>query len=1543
MSDLYDQYEAEWQEYRTQRQRLEALTIRVNGDLAARVDQIAAAEPHMSPGVVLAAAESGSDDDTVAYLAMEDADMLREDPLYKRIASNVGNAALFGVRAGLSALQGVGTVPFKYTTAFLTANDRVAQEHGLGVLNPMNWRGEMGQALDEYGPSPIETQMAAVLRGEETDWRLSGDVWAEHYQRREGLTTPGAFTANGIFQMADGLGVGNVVEPGTRAYDFTRALVDLGFELGTDPTLFAGKTAQIAISGRRTFAALPAAQRGALAESVDRNLRINRQMGLVDGGARRTVLPEISIDNWLSSREGAMTVDWLSQSEDFLDIFNRVKNTEAALALRDAQTADEIRDVVQVFAGRGIQGPISAPLSLRIERAVENTRIARIWDQAVDLMPDMPNWTRFGKWTPKYDPIPLSQPTEAVEQFTRWFQNWEAPKEVTGKLVERFARAVVAGDRNSAWGVWKDANEELAIRLRDLGHDKDVVRSLTRMLGGPDFSTGTNQRAYWMEAAAETGTDLMRGYDQVFDGETWWRHVSPHSVVELMDEAIPMPNLLELRRATSQLTRLSKVPRNESQIVSDVYEVLFGLGPEFAGPGKMKGLVWSSHDFMWAATTKAWMPLALVTRIAWPMRVTLEEQLRMGATGLDAMFQHPISYIGWAMGNPESSRVSAALSRAGVTNRGLVDALGDPIAQSRQFQDAMVVNRPRMYGGPSQVRPGATAWDAIDMTRANVGQQVTAFRIGMGKMWKDDVKQRVAEAVLAGDNQLDTVFEWFYESNLHRGMMRTSDEFSQLLETPQGVMRWLQSQANELRQLTGGDTELIESVATRTLRGREVMVNNLDKKWINKTIAEKINELRDAGSLHRFWVVPQDVISGVDKTGVWDQVTNQLFYLLGAVPSNVLSRAPVFREGYWQEMTRLMDYADPQTQRRMLQSARDANIPNITIRDMTERLTPIGRLPGPEGRTAVEMAETAGRVADVPSGRFVQSVEEADLIAKEYALRQVNTLLYQLNERGQTMAAMRLIFPFGEAWKEIGLTWARLLGTNAHNLRRGQILIDGARQGGFMYVDPITGEESYTSPGTGLLAFATGIDRALPEGTRQVASSPLQGVNLFANSALPGIGPVFNSILGATLPDNTEAWADFRNMIMPFGSLSYEPEDLIDPNTITQTLLPSWMKKAMTAILEDGFDDRTWRSHVSDSVRVLSAGGEYGNSDAEIRRLSEDAEDLAKKTLWFRALGQAILPTGYRVDFQVAPDSPEAAQMARNLLGEDVDFGREDGGYLSMTVLSGVYYQLLQEADGDSFQATQAFLTMFGTTPDDYDLYQWVAALGTGKTVALTGRAQDWKGRLWEEENSELIDEIPAVIGMFAPVDEENPLDIAAYLRSIELGERYSLTGEQFIIASQKIIGSAIWRETVRQTDGVNNPAARAFRANRQAWLDENLPYWRRDRVNVGVPQGYSWFQQMEQLEKAVTFDAVTNTPAGGALQRYMEARENVIQGLIQGLPDVNNREQAQIALERRNQTAPLRTRLRQYGETLVAETGEFDPIWNRILLREVQSEEVDQ
>jgi hypothetical protein len=98
----------------------------------------------------------------------------------------------------------------------------------------------------------------------------------------------------------------------------------------------------------------------------------------------------------------------------------------------------------------------------------------------------------------------------------------------------------------------------------------------------------------------------------------------------------------------------------------------------------------------------------------------------------------------------------------------------------------------------------------------------------------------------------------------------------------------------------------------------------------------------------------------------------------------------------------------------------------------------------------------------------------------------------------------------------------------------------------------------------------------------------------------------------------------------------------------------------------------------------------------------------------------------------------------------------------------------------------------------------------------------------------------------------------------------------------------------------------------------------------------------MEQLELSVTFQEVLDTPAGAATNQYMRARENVLQGILASFDDVNNREQAKIALQRRSDPGivGLRTMLRQYGEQLSSETGEFDPIWERILRVEVDNEQ---
>jgi hypothetical protein len=1522
----FEQYTSEWEEFKAQQERLDHLSRTISDDQIARAAQINAAWPHLSPGVVLASAQSGADDETVTYLAMQDADRLNEDPLYRRIASGAGSGLMFGLRVGLSAAQGVwwGGVG-RPTTSWLTANNNIAANQGVkGLFNPQNWLEELPQTYRQAGMAPIETQVRSVLRGEETDWRLSGDVWGQHYGRRENMQTVGRTAADGVFVLADQIGMGHLTEPGTRAYDFTKSVVDLGFEMLTDPTILLGKSQQVAMRGQKTFTNLSSSERGIVLGAIQ--------------GPRRTVLPEVQLDNWLSSDQGRVTTEWLAQTEDFAEIFSRIKIADASLELKKASTVEEVSEIISRYAGRQMRDIPSAPLAYRIERGIEDTWLARIWDQAEELMPDMPNYARFKAWTPKSEGMPLSRPDVAIEQFNRWFVNWRAPKEVASSYMERMAEALVVGDRHAAWGVWQDAQNAIGAELTKRGHSPAVIRALSSTIGGPDFTTGTRQRAYWMEKITEPIPDGVSRNLEIYDGTTWHRHVSPHQVVDLMDEAIPFPNLLEIRRATSRLGRLDLVVGKDLGAPDTaLYQALFGLGKgvDFAP----KGLVWSTHDMLWAATTAAWMPLALITRIAWPVRVTLEEQLRMAAVGMDSMFQHPLSYISWAIANPDTSRVGRVLSAIpGTESRAINDIVGDPIRASQEFQQAMVMNRPAMYGGPRTPKPGAVGWDALDMERANPRQQIGAARIGLGKLWNDPVSSEVAEAILRGDNNLDSVFQSFYGSRLQLELASKPDDFAARIQTPEGVRGWLESLAEQIRQLTGGDTELIEAIATGQLRGRQVAgIVNPNKRWINKIMGEKIELMRSQGTLHRWWVVPQDVIDMTGPTSVWNQVTSQMFYMLGAVPSNVLSRSPVFAQAYWRRIAELMEFADHATQKAIVAAAKKENLPKEMVDDIVSRVNAANRLPT-RARAAIEAAEEAGDVAPVRGNIAIMSLDEADLLAKEFALRTADTLLYQLSERGQTLAAMRLVFPFGEAWKEIGLTWSRLMGTNLHNVRRGQIIIDQAREGGFLYTDPVTGLESYNSPGAGLFSAVAG----LPDNTRAVASSPLQGVNLFAGSALPGIGPVFSSVLGATLPDNTEAWRDLRGLLLPFGSAAADPSDLVNPDTYLNVLLPAWIKKALTATLEDGFDARMWRSHVNDSVRVLQANGEYGTSQAEIRRLTQDAEQLARRTLWFRALGQATLPTGFRVDFQVDPESSEAQEQMRKVLGDDFDFGKDDGGFLSMAILASLWHTLREEADGDSFAATQAFLTMFGTDPDNYELYQWVASLGTGKTTPLTGRSTTLEGRMWEDQNARLIEEIPAVVGLFAPVDEESTLDIAAIIRDVQTGDRYAMNGRQFIIASQKIIGTAIWRETVRQTEGNNSRDARAYRAARQAWLDENLPYWRRDRTNVGVPMQYSQRDRVEQLEQAITYPEVLATPAGSALKEYMDARENALQAIIQTYPDVTNREQAQIALQRRAATAPIRSTLRQYGERILAQTGEFQPIWDNILLNEVGEEETE-
>lgn len=1539
--------QALWDVYGQQDIARQATQSRVSVGDVRRAAEMVRQNPHLSPGAVISMTFTGADGPTIEAVSAAEVGRLEDDPLWKRMWFDHAYPKLkAGVRGAITGIysgwyEGVDR-PIR---SIAKASDVASADEGGFFLGQM--LGALPEAHEALGPSPAARAINERLAGQPVNlgsgFFPGGDI-AETAPEQQQLGQPlgqaheqqlqdvrfsstgqsvsmGDIGASSVWLLADQIGQGDVVEPGTRAYDFTKMVTGISWEMLTDPTLALDKPVRAALAARKQFSGVSASK--AAAEEM-------RLFGMIDG-PRRTVLPEVEIDNWLQSRRGQDAVDWLTRNKDFEDARQLIGgDAEAAHALTKAEDADEVRDIIRHFAGRGINEKFTSPLSHRIYRRIEDTRLARYWEAAADLAPDGGNrYTRMGSWTPG-DGIPLSNPTVAAEQFNRWFRNWKAPKEMASKFEERMVGAILEGDRHKAWGVWGEALDELGSDLVAKGHDEGVVRSLTRQMGGPDFGTGTNQRIYWMEQLTEVPETVRPGtrVETLEDGSQWLAHMTPHDAAELMDEAIPFMNVQETRRATSTLSRIVKAPGVVDddatfwrKLTSDLGEVLGGLGLE----DQPKGMIWSVHDGLWAAQRSVWMPLALVTRIAWPMRVVGEEQLRMGAVGLDSMLTHPISYWAWAIGTPKSKAgklVQAASEAVGVKPRGAVDVLGNPIGQAKEFSDALVqYSRPKAYHG-SRPRPGAVGWDRLDAhqaMQAGLKPRVNAgFRIEMGKMWKNDVAQQVADSILRGDNSLDDVFDWFHGSRLHEGMMATSDDFAQRLATPDGVREFLHSEAKRIRQMTGGDQELIESIATRELRGNPVFDVRINKKAINGVINEKVTQLHNDGKLPRMLVVPQDIAQGT-QPGAWDRGTSWLFYGLGAVPSNTLSRSPAFKQLYWRSMLDKIPHADNATQEAIWRAGKQANMDKEWLR-----------------RAAQRMKETrqARGAADVDN--IIQSLDEADVLAKQDGLRGSHALLYSLSEKGQTAEAMRLVFPFAEAWKEIGLTWAKILARSPLHLRRAQIVIEGAQDSGFFYKDPTTGEESYTSPGGGLFGAVAG----LPDRVRANLSTPLASLNLFAGSVVPGLGPAAQMATGLVIPDSPE-WDDIREILLPFGTTVETAADIFDPRTYVETALPAWMNKALTAIVGEGFDERMWRSHVVDGTRALAATGEYDTStDEGIRQLEADAEALARKTLWFRAVGQMALPAGFRVDFQVQADSPQAQAEMEKVLGKNFEFGRTDGNAFSMAVLTSLFHTLRTEADGDTYEATRTFLEMFGSNPDNYDLQKWVAMVGQGKTKSLTERADTERGRNWEKRNQELIEALPAVVGYFAPEGmAPSELDIEAFLTAVEKGEKHPLTGEQFIIMSQKLLGSAIYRNAMEQTEGDNSEQARAFKARRRDWLDKNLPHWRWDDPVVGVPEGPNMDQRIGQLEQAISFQAVVDTSAGQGLVKYLTKREQAIEAVMR-LDDVETREQAIQAIRSRNSTEQIRSRLREYGKQFVIEHGDFAPMWTEVLSREVEGDE---
>jgi hypothetical protein len=664
--------------------------------------------------------------------------------------------------------------------------------------------------------------------------------------------------------------------------------------------------------------------------------------------------------------------------------------------------------------------------------------------------------------------------------------------------------------------------------------------------------------------------------------------------------------------------------------------------------------------------------------------------------------------------------------------------------------------------------------------------------------------------------------------------------------------RYIDSLLERVQVKTGGDANLIDAIAHGKLGDADMLSGG--------RISDEMRAYLEANVDIAPGTVKGQLTHG--ERGVehyWDQATQFMFSKLMGERTNNLSRSPSFRQFYYQRLEELAPFMD--------EAAHADAI---------------------KGMRAAGLGDVADRVAGI-TARGDLTLERADFVAKGFGLDSTRDLLYDMTERGQFFDAARLIFPFGEAWKELVTRWAKLGVENPAAPRRAQQIVTGARQDdsdllfgnkpgqGFFYENEY-GEEVFGYP------FADLISEKL-WGVPVPLTGRVAGLSLMTE-VLPGVGPVGQVPAGAFMPDAPE-WDWARDVLFPFG----EPDTLVP--------LPAWLKKAgqATGILRD---EKAWNGTVMDVARYLGSTGDYDTSDVDgVQKLLEDAREKAPWLHALRAGAQFFAPTAPSPEW-VAKDKNGDILVAQKLIEE---------------------FHELQEEDYQT--AVERMLDRYGEN---------IGLLLQGKTAEVTPAAPVSKeGADWERANKGVVSRHSNVYGFFAP--QGGDLDLTVYNRRKDAGDRQELTPEQYVRLANDRLASAIYQTQKRKVGSSPNKAQQKWLRELRADLVDDYPGFG-DRS--GIAEKASVETLIANLSDAVADKRLAKNPVTEPIATYLQAREKAMAAAEQaGL--------APSSFAKAKQMAPVRAWLRDIAADLNDEEPAFQQVWDRVFDRELLEDENEE
>lgn len=1231
-----------------------------------------------------------------------------------------------------------------------------------------------------------------------------------------------------------------VTEPDTKPFQLVSGLVDGAVQVA-DPTSYAlGKASNVS-KAIHTF-----------------------EPAEVEAGAFRSFRKMVhgpTVESWLDANP--RLVERLATDStpyEIAKLTNFKVSPEITEALSRAATTDEVRNVIRE--------------AVNAQRITQTTQLRPTWPTRIQN-----SWREsYRAFSPTHDPVAtrffqtmpsavwdLEDPEQIARNTILHLKNARAPESDIADAYNLVARA---DTKTALRQAVMDVQSKVGGMLEHYGIADPAVRS---------WLTRTNHDTFMEHGRGlvdEIGSDVPTWEHMSVDGEVT-QITGPHLPLEHISRYIHTPNIREIRRLTSTYPFLTA--RDTADFVPVLKQARRALG---VTPKTPEGDLRLPFAFLDSVMSKVLKPLWL-TRLAWPVRVIGEEQLRMSAAGLNSAFSgHPISYLALVIGSDEN-KLQRFLAKA---TPGIKPAYH--ISPSGELIDDLDALSQVTY------RAHASWLDTPGTVRTNVRTIFTKDNPhelrDFQRSWADELSLISHDPVarrLLNDPDIEAVTDWLHTGSGREFRDLLMDAHPGNLLTRDQTRAYLDTITARVGRMTGGNTEILDAIRS----GRFVDDEGAVRKVVNLTPEPSTSREFRSWITSRTDSAPSKVKgtvharSQMGKTfgAMWDTALDQIMYTLMGAPTTTLSRSPAFRQYLWQRTAELLPWADVATRAEVLRNAREANLPSRVMRNLE-------------------------RASERNLAKGGLNLAEVDDLAKAHAIHDTKDLLYDLSQKSQASDILRNIVPFSEAWKEVLTRWTKLafirgplgLPIPGVPVRRAQQLIEGLRgqdlgdfvgnqQGQGFFFQNEFGDEVFAYPGSQWL-------------TNSVTGMPVpmygsvQGLNMFG-TIMPSLGPVAQIPVGVILRDKPGMdW--WREQLLPFGGPGADDaQDIF----AMKTYMPSWMKTGYEVVintLQDHTDDRMYANNMMQVANYLYSTGKYGNTPEEQQRLLDDARSKAKQLYIIRASGQFLLPS-----------SPSYEWMTRT----------KDGRNMATRVLAEEFHAMGSDYD----EAVRKFMDTYGEDA--------IGAIVPQSRAVIFGAPTSLEGAQWVSENPSVRKKFPLTYGFFAPSGDFNQ---QAYQNSFRTGERETVTPREWAAMRDSLLGNYHYNRALAMLgDRADHPAA-----NQRAWLEEQrtnieklYPLWGH---HEGLAERPTTQHMIEELYKAVRDPAIARTPAGKALKRYLAARDQA-QAQAEGLGYASFREARTLQ--------PTRQWLADQAAALISRYPTFRQVWNLVLSREASDVEV--